>query len=93
LGTADEPAMLVINGSLTITGNATITGFVHADSVAWNATTASLSGALMTPGSFTVGAASVARLSFDKQAIDLIKYRYGSFVRAPGSWNVRESYR
>jgi hypothetical protein len=47
----------------------------------------------MTPGSFTVGAASVARLSFDKQAIDLIKYRYGSFVRAPGSWNVRESYR
>lgn len=93
LGSAVEPAMLVINGPLTITGNATITGFIHANSVAWNAATASLSGALMTPGNFTVGAGGVARMSFDKPAIDLIKYRYGSFVRAPGTWNVRENYR
>lgn len=93
LGSAAEPAMLVVNGPLTITGNATITGFIHANSVAWNATTASLYGALMTPGNFTIGAGGVARMSFDKPAIDLIKYRYGSFVRAPGTWNVRESYR
>ena len=93
LGSANDPAMLVINGALTIAGNATITGFIHANSVAWNAATATLSGALMTPGNFTVGAGGVARMSFDKPSIDLIKYRYGSFVRVPGSWNVREFYR
>lgn len=93
LGNAADPAMLVINGALTITANASITGFIHADSVIWNAATATLSGALMTPGDFTIGAGGVARMSFDKPAIDLIKYRYGSFVRAPGSWNVREFYR
>lgn len=95
LGTAANPAMLVINGTLTITANANanITGFIHANSVAWNAATATLSGALMTPGDFTLGAGGVARMSFDKPVIDLIKYRYGSFVRAPGSWNVRELYR
>ena len=93
LGNAAEPVMLVINGALTITANASITGFVHANSVAWNATTATLVGALMTPGDFTIGPGGVARMSFDKPSIDLIKYRYGSFVRVPGSWNVREYYR
>ena len=93
LGDATNPAMLVINGTLTITANANITGFIHANSVAWNAATATLSGALMTPGDFTIGAGGVARMRFDKPAIDLIKYRYGSFVRTPGSWNVREIYR
>ena len=93
LGTAANPAMLVINGTLTVTAGANLTGFIHANSVAWNAATATLSGALMTPGDFTIGAGAVARMSFDKPAIDLIKYRYGSFVRVPGSWNVRENYR
>ena len=93
LGSATDPVMLVINGALTITANTAITGFIHANSVAWNAATATLSGALMTPGDFNIGAGGVARMSFDKPVIDLIKYRYGSFVRAPGSWNVREFYR
>ena len=95
LGSAANPVMLVINGALTITSTATvnITGFVHANSVAWNAATASLYGAMMTPGDFTLGAGAVARMSFDKPSIDLINYRYGSFVRTPGSWNVRENYR
>ena len=93
LGSATDPALLVINGTLTITANATITGFIHANSVAWNAATATLSGAMMTPGNFTIGAGGVATMSFDKPVIDKIKYRYGSFVRVPGSWNVREFYR
>lgn len=93
LGSAANPVMLVINGALTITANANITGFVHANSVVWNATTATLSGAMMTPGDFTLGAGAVARMSFDKASIDLIKYRYGSFLRTPGSWNVRDFYR
>ena len=87
----NEPAMLVINGTLTISGNATIYGYLHANSVTWSASTATLRGALMTPGNFTV--TGTARLSFDKSAVDLVKYRYGSFVRSPGSWNVRELYR
>lgn len=93
LGSVGNPVMLVINGALTITANANITGFVHANSVLWKATTATLSGAMMTPGDFTLGAGAVARMSFDKASIDLIKYRYGSFLGVPGSWNTREFYR
>ena len=89
--TVDEPAMLVIHGALTISGNATIYGYLHAESVTWSATTATVRGAMMTPGNFTV--TGTARLAFDKAAVDMVKYRYGSFVRAPGTWNLRENYR
>lgn len=91
LGSATNPAMLVVNGRLTIAGNATIIGFVHANSVAWSAATATLSGALVTPGDFTV--TGTARLGFDRAAINIVRLRYGSFVRTTGSWNIRDRYR
>ena len=88
LGTATDPVMLIVAGQLTISANAVITGFVHADSVVWaaGATGASVRGAMVAKDTFA--AAGLATLDYDRAVLDLISLRYGSFVRAPGSWNL-----
>ena len=91
LGDSSNPVMLVVNGLLTVSGTAPIVGFVHADSVSWTAASAVLQGALVTSGNFT--ASGTARLRYDRDVMDLIRLRYGSFVRVPGSWNTRNDYR
>lgn len=86
LGTAADPMMLVVNGNLTISGDAVIRGFAHANQVTWTAPAATWDGALVSATSFT--ATSVATLRYDKALLDTIRLRYGSFVRAPGGWNL-----
>ncbi|MBC7730208.1 MAG: hypothetical protein H7242_21895 [Microbacteriaceae bacterium] len=88
IGTATDPVMLIVVGQLTISANAVITGFVHADSVVWAATAAgaSMLGAMVAKDTFA--AASLATLTYDRAVLDIISLRYGSFVRAPGSWNL-----
>jgi len=87
LGSAADPAMLIVNGTLTISGDVQATGFVHAEQIRWSApATASWDGALVSRTSFD--ASSLARLTYNKAALDVIRLRYGSFVRAPGGWNL-----
>lgn len=85
LGSAADPLMLIVSGTLTVSANANIVGFVHADQVRWNAL-ASLQGALVTRTTFT--AIAEARLSYSKPVLDTVRLEYGSFVRVPGGWNL-----
>ncbi len=86
LGTAADPMLLIVNGDLTISAGATISGFVHANQISWSAADASLDGAMVAATSFT--STSVAKLRYSKPMLDTIRLRYGSFVRAPGGWNL-----
>ena len=86
LGTAADPMMLIVNGNLTISGDANVRGFAHANQITWSAPAATWDGALVSATSFT--ATSVATLRYDKAVLDTIRLRYGSFVRAPGGWNL-----
>lgn len=88
LGSATDPVMLIVNGQLTISAIVAITGFVHAESIVWDAAAAgaSVSGAMVAKGSFVAN--GPATLAYDRPALDIISLRYGSFVRAPGSWNL-----
>jgi PilX N-terminal len=86
LGTVADPMMLIVNGNLTISGDANIRGFAHANQINWTAPAATWDGALVSATSFT--ASSVATLRYDKALLDIIRLRYGSFVRAPGGWNL-----
>jgi len=88
IGSTANPAMLMINGSFTLSGNATIKGFVHANSVNWTATNATLSGAMLTPGSVSIS--GIARIMFDRGLIDTVRLRYGSLLPASGSYNFRD---
>jgi hypothetical protein len=88
LGSASDPLMLIVAGQLTISANAVITGFVHADNIVWAASAAgaSVRGAAVAADNFA--AAGLATLDYDRTVLDTISLRYGSFVRAPGSWNL-----
>lgn len=85
LGSASDPLMLIVTGTLTISANATLRGFVHANQVEWTSP-ATVQGALVSANSVNVSA--VATISYDKPLLDIIRLRYGSFVRVPGSWNL-----
>lgn len=88
IGSAADPVMLIVTGQLTVSGNARITGFVHANSIVWAATAANaeVRGAMVATTTFN--AAGLATLAYDRPLLDLISLRYGSFVRTPGSWNL-----
>jgi len=88
MGSAVDPLLLIVNGNLTVAADLQITGFVHANAITWapGAETARLRGAMAAASRFT--ATTIATLSYDKAVLDIIRLRYGSFVRAPGSWNL-----
>ena len=86
LGTAADPMMLLVNGTLTISANAAVRGFAHANAVSWTAPAATWDGAMVSATSFNT--TGVATLRYDKAMLDTIRLRYGSFVRAPGGWNL-----
>jgi len=88
LGSNADPLMLIVTGTLTVAANVQITGFVHANAVDWSAgaAAAQLRGALVSATRFTTS--TVATLAYDKAVLDTIRLRYGSFVRAPSSWNL-----
>ena len=86
LGSNLDPLMLVVNGTLTVSAGARITGFVHANGITWSAASAWVKGAMVSSTTFT--ATSRATLIYDRPVLDTIRLRYGSFVRVPGSWNL-----
>jgi hypothetical protein len=88
LGSATDPVFLVVTGTLTISANVNIVGYVHARNVVWTggAALATFRGAMVATDDFT--AQGTATLSYDAAVLDLIRLRYGSFVRVPGSWNL-----
>ena len=85
IGNLANPAMLIITGTLTVSSAIDLVGFVHANRVDWTAL-GSLRGALVSATTFT--ATNEARLRYDKAVLDVERLEYGSFVRAPGSWNL-----
>jgi hypothetical protein len=84
LGSVQDPLMLVVDGTLTVASDATITGFLHANAVVWTAA-ATVRGAVMSASTFTTSATTT--IVYDAAALTTISLRYGSFVRVPGSWN------
>jgi hypothetical protein len=87
LGSAADPLLLIVNGNLTISADVQVTGLVHADQISWSApVTAWWDGALVSRTSFDT--TTTATLRYNKAALDVIRLRYGSFVRVPGGWNL-----
>jgi hypothetical protein len=81
LGTAAEPAVLVVEGPLRVSAAATLNGVVYAASVSMTAGT--VNGAVLSPGPIALQDATVA---FDRAVLDRLQLAAGSFVRVPGGW-------
>lgn len=90
LGSDADPVMLVVNGNLTVSADVRITGFVHANQIVWTSAGASVKGAMVSATNVT--ATSRATLAYDRRVMDMIHWRYGSFVRVPGSWNLTTEF-
>jgi hypothetical protein len=86
LGTPADPMMLIVNGNLTVSGDAIVSGFVHADQIDWTAAAATWDGAVVSRTTFTTS--GLATVRYNKAMLDTIRLRYGSFVRVPGGWNI-----
>ena len=85
LGSATEPVMLVVTGDFTVAAATQIFGFVHANNIVWSSA-ASLQGAMVAANDFV--ASDNATLVYRRDVLDIIRLRYGSFVRVPGSWKL-----
>ena len=87
LGTAADPMMLIVTGTLTVSADANVTGFVHAEDISWSAPAATWNGAMVARRAAAV-IGGVATINYDKAVLDTIRLGYGSFVRVPGGWNL-----
>jgi hypothetical protein len=89
LGSATQPVVIVVNGNVTYSQPTQVTGVIYSHgNMTWQAgaSTAAVTGALLVRGNFTANAN--AALAYDGQVVRLIKQRFGSFVRVPGSWTT-----
>jgi hypothetical protein len=89
-GTAARPLMLVATGTLTLSAAAQVTGFVFASNIVWQAGAGNAwaKGAMVAGNGFS--ATGNATIVYDADVLKAINLGYGSFVRVPGSWNLRQ---
>jgi hypothetical protein len=86
-GSAAQPVMLVVTGTVTISQNATINGVIFSmGNMSWSAGGGVVNGALLTQLNFD--ATGTATLVYDREIVRRVRQSYGSFVRVPGSWRI-----
>jgi hypothetical protein len=87
-----NPLLLIVDGTLRISANAQIDGFVYARNILLDASAnaSHVMGAIVSENGFTslTTPALPATLTYDPAMLDFISLYYGSFVRIPGSWNL-----
>jgi hypothetical protein len=94
---AAEPLLIVVNGTLTLTGGTRLAGALVADNLTWNAGAGAgvdlLQGMLIVTGTGTGAAANGTAtftgspvIHYDSQVADRLENWMGTFVRVPGSW-------
>ncbi len=90
LGSAAQPAMLIVDGDITLAATLTINGFVYANrDITWQAGAAAsvVNGAVVAARDF-IGQGTTT-VTYDADILRRISLGYGSFVRVPGSWAVQ----
>ncbi|MEO6662527.1 MAG: PilX N-terminal domain-containing pilus assembly protein [Rubrivivax sp.] len=82
LGSAAAPVVLVIEGGLSMSGGASIFGFVYAERASLSP--GRIEGALVSAS--TVTGSDAAAVTYDRTAILRLMHTSGSFLVVPGSW-------
>jgi hypothetical protein len=84
LGTEEAPAIIVVNGGVSITAPARVIGLLHSQATITIAGDLDLRGAIIGAGNFTV--TSPSTLVYDAEILRKLNLSSGSLVRVPGSW-------
>ena len=94
LGTADQPAMLIVDGNLSLGSGATVRGLIYhrakldGSNTTWNVSgTGTVQGAVVVEGGLTLaGSAATPALVYNPAVLKALRVSTGTFVRVPGSW-------
>ncbi|MBY0468589.1 MAG: hypothetical protein K2Q07_06385 [Burkholderiaceae bacterium] len=87
LGSASQPVVLVVDGTLTLSGEVTLHGLVYASDIHWEDASgphARVHGALISATNYRGNGAP--DLHYDAAVLRALQRHTGSFARVPGSW-------
>lgn len=87
LGSAARPVLLVVDGTLTLSGDVTLYGLVYASKIHWDAGSgpqAQARGALISASAYRSNGSP--DLHYDAAVMRALQLHTGSFARVPGSW-------
>jgi hypothetical protein len=87
LGSPQQPVVIVVDGSVTLTGNVTLHGLLYAADVHWNDAThpqAFVRGAVISESGY--GGNGAPDLIYDATLLRSLRRQTGSYARVPGSW-------
>lgn len=87
IGTAADPVMINVTGSVTFTSPVNVYGAIYSQAPTW----ALSGGGLITGGAFAEGnindaAAATTGIVFNTDILTRLRTQTGSFVRVPGTW-------
>lgn len=87
LGSPEQPVILVVDGSVTLTGGVTLHGLLYAADVRWDDAShpqARVHGAVISEAGYRGN--GTPDLRFDAAALRSLQRQTGSYARVPGSW-------
>jgi PilX N-terminal len=85
IGSPDAPVLIVATGNITFSANPTVYGLLYSRAADWSISgTGRVVGAAVAEGDLTGNATTV--VEFDKNVLQALQQRTGSFVRVPGGW-------
>lgn len=85
IGTTAKPALVIVTGTLTVQNANPMIGLFYGSAVNWNTAGATVRGAVVSATDFN--ATANVSITYDAAVINTLVTAYGTFVRAPGSWN------
>lgn len=87
LGLPAQPVVLVVGGTLTLSGDVTLYGLVYATDIRWDDSSgpqAQVHGALISAATYRGN--GTPDLHYDAAVLRALQRHTGSYVRVPGSW-------
>ena len=85
VGSAFDPALIVVNGNVTFSAPTNVFGFVYGDTANWvSSGTGQIRGGVAAEGQISGSGAFAA--VYDESILSHLRWRTGSFVKVPGSW-------
>jgi hypothetical protein len=84
IGSVDHPVAIAIEGELRLDGAVVLTGFLHADALAWTGHGGRVRGAVAVAGPIAGGGDPV--VAHDRAVLDRLRLATGTFAPLPGSW-------